>query len=106
MTEEALKASVSELCVYAKLHDTDCRKPARVDWTRVPHGFGSGPRYPVSVLAIFGLALAVAPVGVLLVVCSPVVAHTCMSHVEILAVATGFTRLNMPVLLHPSAMNA
>ena len=40
----------------------------------------------------------------LLVVSGPIDAHACMSHVEILAFAKGFTWLYMLVLMHPSAI--
>ena len=64
LTDEALKASVSKLCVYAKLYDTDCRKPPGVDPACALHAFGSGPDVPSARWPIFGLAHAVSPVGV------------------------------------------
>ena len=54
LTDEALKASVSKLCVYAKLYDTDCRKPPGVDRMCAPHAFGSDPDVPATCLPFLG----------------------------------------------------
>ena len=107
LTDEVLKASVSKLCVYAKLYDTDCRKPPGVDRACALHTFGSDPDVPLACLPYFwARTCSLASWRWLLVVCCPVDAHACMSHVEILAFAKGFTWLNMLVLMHPSAMSA